>query len=441
MVITTWDFIFLCFQLPLSIILTNWFSKSIIPKLQSHFKRGLFLKLAACIILGLVYQYYYQGGDTLNYFKNSRYLTNQIITQPQQFFTYIFSSEEQFKDLFDNYISQLDESTYYFHTANITMIKIAAIFNLFTFNSFFGTGFLFCFFSYLGLWRIFLVFYHAYPSIGKQFTFMLYIPSVVFWSSGILKDGFCMGCLGLIIYNVEKLKLNNKKIFLRILIIVISFYLIWLIKSYIVLCLILPLLFWKYSFIFIKLKEKVSTKKLWLINIVVVFLIYRYGNIKQRIQSISLEELYTLIIKTRAGFISSSDTDGSSFSLGEFSPTLSGFILQIPKAVNAVLFRPYIWETRKIFSLVAATESLLFLVCTILVIKKVGIKSSVKSFISNPDIIFCFFFTFLFAAALGFSVSNFGALVRFKIQFMPFFVVGLLLIYHKKSKRDEIPLI
>ena len=321
------------------------------------------------------------------------------------------------------------------------MIKIAAIFNLFTFNSFFGTGFIFCFFSYLGLWRIFLVFHNAYPSIGKQFTYMLYIPSVVFWSSGILKDGFCMGCLGLIIYNVEKLKLNDKKILIRILIIVISFNLIWLIKSYIVLCLIIPLLLWKYSFIFIKLKEKISVKKLWFINLIVVLFIFRFANLKQRIQSISLEELYTLVIKTRAGFMNSSDTDSSTFSLGEFSATLGGFITQIPKAVNAVLFRPYIWETKKIFSLIAATESLLFLVCTILVIKKVGIKSSVKSFISNPDIIFCFLFTFLFSAALGFSVSNFGALVRFKIQFMPFFVVGLLLIYHKKSKRDEIPLI
>jgi hypothetical protein len=439
MILTTWDFILLCFQLPLSIILTHWFSKSVLPELQAHFKRGLILKFSACIVLGLVYQYYYSGGDTLNYFKNSRYLTSQIISHPQQFFTYVFSSEEQFKNLFENYINQLDESTYYFNTANITMVKIAAVFNLLTFNSFFGTGFIFCFFSYLGLWRIFLVFYKAYPNIGMQFTYMLYIPSVVFWSSGILKDGFCMGCLGLIIYHVEALKLNDKKILLRILFILISFYLIWLIKSYIVLCLILPLLFWKYSFNFIKLKEKISAKKLLFLNIILIYFIYRFGKIKQRIQSISLEELYTLIIKTRAGFISSSDTDASSFSLGEFSATISGFLLQMPKAVNAVLFRPYIWETKKIFSLVAATESLLFLICTIWVIKKVGLKLSLKCFISNPDILFCFFFTILFAAALGLSVSNFGALVRFKIQFMPFFVIGLLLIYHKKNKRDELP--
>nr|MBC7611885.1 hypothetical protein [Pseudopedobacter sp.] len=93
---------------------------------------------------------------------------------------------------------------------------------------------------------------------------------------------------------------------------------------------------------------------------------------------------------------------------------------------------------KNIFSLIAATESLLSSVCTILVFKNVGIKSSIKSFILNPDILFCFFFTMLFAAALGLSVSNFGALVRFKIQFMPFFVVGLLLIYHKKMKRDEL---
>jgi len=48
-------------------------------------------------------------------------------------------------------------------------------------------------------------------------------------------------------------------------------------------------------------------------------------------------------------------------------------------------------------------------------------------------LIFCFSFSLLFAFALGFSTSNFGALVRFRIPFLPFFNLMLLALYFKRT--------
>ncbi len=435
MIITTWDFILLLFQLPGSILLIWLLSKTVNPELRRHFRLGLFLKLAACIILGLVYQYYYGFGDTLNYFSHSKVVTNAMLHSPGQASKYLFSSVDEFGTYFRSYIDQLTEADYYFSTPNITMVKIAAVCNFLSFNSFFGTGFIFCFFSYIGLWRLFLVFYRAYPDIGPKFALILYIPSVVFWGSGILKDSFCMGAIGLVIYMTDTL-FSDKKAILRLIVIIICFYMIWLIKPYIVVCLILPLLIWKYSLIVSKLREAIPLRISLSVTALFMLLVYRFMHIGARLQDISLPEIYLKIITTRRGFESSADSDGSSFSLGEFTPTVWGFIKQIPKAINAVLFRPYVWETKKIFSLIASAESLVILVVTLYIIFKAGMLRSVKNFFVNPDIFFCFFFTMLFAAALGITVSNFGALVRFKIQFLPFFGIGLLLIYYRKEKRS-----
>ena len=198
---------------------------------------------------------------------------------------------------------------------------------------------------------------------------------------------------------------------------------------------------WKYTLIMTVVRKRIGFRALLIFNCVLFFLIYRYGSIKQKILNIDTEKLYISVLQIRAGFESTTNGDGSSFSLGEFTPTISGFLSQTPKAINAVLFRPYIWESKKIFSLIAALESASFFIFTIFIVFSVGIKSCLRSFISNADILFCFFFTLLFSAALGISVSNFGALVRFKIQFMPFFVIGLLLLKYKKTQRTELQMI
>ena len=438
MIIQFWDYVLLCFQLPISWLIIKRASKNLDENLQNHFRLGIVFKLAACIILGLIYQYYYGEGDTLAYFVNSKYLTKELLNNPSHFFDYLFSSADEFKEYFKTYINQRNEGGYYFETANITIVKIAAICNIFSLNSFFGTGFIFCFFAYSGLWKLFTVFYKAYTDIGIKFVLILYIPSVIFWGSGILKDPVCMGCVGWIIYFINTLTFSVKKNFVKIGAILICFYLIYLIKTYILFCLAIPLFIWLYMIGMKFINKKLGFSKTLLLNAGVIFLAYRYGDIKQRVLSIDTEKLYLSMLQIRSGFENTTSEEGSSFSLGEFEPTIGGFLSQVPKSINAVLFRPYIWEAKKIFSLIAALESTVFFICTIVIILQVGIKTSLKCLRSNADLLFCLLFTFLFAAALGITVSNFGTLVRFKIQFMPFFVIGLLLLKYKKLERTAV---
>ena len=55
----------------------------------------------------------------------------------------------------------------------------------------------------------------------------------------------------------------------------------------------------------------------------------------------------------------------------------------------------------------------------------------------NHLLTFSFFFSILFAYSVGLTTSNFGALVRYKIPCIPFFIATLFIMKHLKKKELE----
>ena len=65
-------------------------------------------------------------------------------------------------------------------------------------------------------------------------------------------------------------------------------------------------------------------------------------------------------------------------------------------------------------------------------------KKFFRALLENPFLIFLLSYSILFSLLVGLSTSNFGALVRFKIPFLPFFVCALLLMnYFLWFRRPE----
>ena len=82
-------------------------------------------------------------------------------------------------------------------------------------------------------------------------------------------------------------------------------------------------------------------------------------------------------------------------------------------------------------------ESLFFLGLTIIILLKlrgVGLKYA----FSDPFINFCLLFSLMFAFAVGFTSYNFGAVGRYKIPMMPYFLAGLFMMrsYLKKKETE-----
>ncbi len=128
--------------------------------------------------------------------------------------------------------------------------------------------------------------------------------------------------------------------------------------------------------------------------------------------------------------------EGSGYTLGDLDGTWQSMVPLIPKAINVSLFRPYLWEVRNPLMLLSALESLGLLFLTIYVFVK--IRHRFLYFMTKPEVLFCFVFSLVFAFAVGVSTYNFGTLSRYKIPMMPFYTLGLgLLYYYYRAEKEQ----
>src|SRR5437763_598315 len=131
-----------------------------------------------------------------------------------------------------------------------------------------------------------------------------------------------------------------------------------------------------------------------------------------------------------------SDLSESSFSLGvEFDGSAGSLAKMAPAAIVATLYRPYLWESKKLSTLLSSIESLAMMLFTLFVLIKAGPFTFTGTVFKDPMTLFCFFFSILFALFVGATTLNFGTLVRYKIPCLPFYLIALFLIQEADKKK------
>src|SRR6478736_2491251 len=68
-------------------------------KLYKYFMPGLLLKMFGAVCLGLVYFYYYKGGDTVNYFYTAEALLDTLFERPDDFL-YIYFGHPMYSEYY-----------------------------------------------------------------------------------------------------------------------------------------------------------------------------------------------------------------------------------------------------------------------------------------------------------------------------------------------------
>jgi uncharacterized integral membrane protein len=135
--------------------------------------------------------------------------------------------------------------------------------------------------------------------------------------------------------------------------------------------------------------------------------------------------------------MTSAHYDGNSFDIGNFEPTIQGVLSKFFPASNAGLFRPYIWEAKNSVMLISGAENLFLLLLACFALYKTRVVYFITYLFRYPLVMFCLLFAVSFAFMIGLTTSNFGAMVRFKIPLLPFFVSGLYIVFHLNKKRLE----
>jgi hypothetical protein len=402
---------------------------------RKYFFPALSFKIIGAISLGFLYQFYYGGGDTFGFHHGSRIVWEAFWDSPNKGFSLLFSNGEYLNETY-KYASQI----YFYHDqSSFFVIRIATLFDLLTFSSYSGTAVLFAVISFIGSWAFFVAIYRQTPKLHFQIAIaILFVPSVVFWSSGLMKDTLTFSCLGLMTYSISNIFIWRHQKIGSIILLVISAWIIFSVKKYILLCFLPAALLWIYADRLSKIRSIIlKTLIIPIIGVLLVgtgyFSIVLIGMDDPRY---SLDKIATTaqITAYDIGFYSGKDA-GSGYSLGELDGTFTSMIGKAPQAINVSLFRPYFWEIRNPLMFFSAIESFFFLGLTLYAIAKS--RSNIFSAMANPVVIFCFVFSLTFAFAVGVSTFNFGTLSRYKIPLLPFYALGLvyLLNYSNKDKK------
>jgi hypothetical protein len=132
---------------------------------------------------------------------------------------------------------------------------------------------------------------------------------------------------------------------------------------------------------------------------------------------------------------------GSSYELSVEVPTsLAGQFAYAPGALVFALFRPTLFEVRNLLILANAVETALLTLLFLRLVVKRNLGNVRRQVAEDPFLVFCIVFVVAFGTAVGLASTNVGTLSRYRAPLLPFFVVLLLVLVKpigRRSKQDD----
>jgi hypothetical protein len=401
--------------------------------LREYYMKGLYVKMAGAIFIALVYQYYYGGGDTYNYFTHSKIINSAFQESFITWFKLVTRQSVEANPELYPYASQME---WYTDPPSYAVAAIAAVFGIFTGTTYLPIALLFAYFSFTGIWALYRTFANLYPKVYKELAFaFLFIPSTFVWGSAVFKDTICMFGLGWLTYTTFRIFINRDFSTKNISLLILSFYLIYRIKIYILLGFIPALSIWLLTTYSSRITSGAlrTVAKVAFLGLSAVAFLFFTRLFANDLKKYSLENIAQTAAVTRGWLTVASGDEGSTYDLGEFDPSIGGMVKKFPQAVVVTLFRPFPWEARKVIVMLSAIEALAFAYFTFLAFKRGGIKNTIRQIGKDPNLLFCLIFAIIFAFAVGISSYNFGALSRYKIPCLPFYAAFLVILMQQKK--------
>jgi hypothetical protein len=441
-VLSIWDLIFPPLYIMLIVVICIFVrNKHIATNPAYHYYLpGLLAKIAGAIAMCLVYTLYYSGGDATGYYLQAESVNNLFYKDVFYYFEVLFKGPTpENHSYFDEATGYIDFHTYMTDKGSMYITRFVSVLCFFT-NGFVATTILLSVLCYDGVWRLYLLFCDYFPKIRKQLAIsILFIPSVVFWGSGLLKDTITLAAVGWYAYGFHRMFIAKRYTVGNIAAMFVSGFLLIALKPYILFALLPGSLIWL-SY------DKISkTKNKAIRTIIAPILIaagigggfYLLSSMGSMLGVYAIENVLDRAVVVQRD-LKSSYYGGNSFDIGEFDASIGSVLAKSPLAINAALFRPYLWEVRNPLMFLTALESTYIFLLTFGLLVRLKFVGFFRFIWANPLLLFSVLFSLFFAFSVGLSTPNFGALSRLKIPCIPFFVASLFVLrhlYETKSKK------
>jgi|GEM_PF-1813438 len=361
-----------------------------------------FIKTCCGFAYGYAVNVFY-APDSLVFFHYAQEITELAFSQPFDYLKIVFGPINH--ALLEQHVSMYEDFAVWHNLGSFTMVRINAIFNLFSASHFYTNIVFWNAISTIGIifiWQTVHQFLNYDNDIAK--AFLCFSPELLFWASGPHKEGLSLFCIGVIFWSFFNLIQNKNWKYLPALF--LSFGLLWATRFYF-LTMLIPC-FIAYTIYYYK---NLQTKTYWFILtgflLIAVFCDYLLFN----------SYVFGKIMLMRNEFIHvlSGNTD---FWL---NPNVNNYLdafLQLPVAFFNAFFRPIIWQVNSPQAIAAALAKWLMLAPIfygLLCFKKWKINKT------NPMLFISY--GLLVMLVIGLIVDNSGAMVRYRS--IPLSLLGL----------------
>ncbi|MDB5280524.1 MAG: hypothetical protein JWR61_5479 [Ferruginibacter sp.] len=406
--------------------------------LKKYIIPAFILKSICCVLLACLYNFYYGYSDSQFYFNGAIEIWNATKANPVYGLELVFKPLEKCSQAAQQFASHMSNEDYV--SSMMNMFKFSGFVGMFCFGTYLPVALFFTLLSFIGSWKIFLVFAEEFPAhYNKIALSCLFAPSFIFWSTNVLKDPLCIFGLGLCVsalYNFMK----GRFTFFLVLEMVTGAIMMLLFKNYIFYIFCVAAVFSVYINLITssvsRFKIFFKLGSLFLLFFAVAFLFWQKNYIIETLSGGFMNEV--LFIQN-----SQKNQGGSVYVLSNVDDfSFWGILKTYFSSLTVALFRPYIWEIPNLIATANALESLLVFIFTFYLLIKLKFTGFFSAAFKNRILTFSLIFTLLLAPLAGLVSFNFGTLVRYKAPVVPFYYTYLILLYytvlpHKKVKEKE----
>jgi|GEM_PF-250171 len=394
-----------------SIAFLLWRRQTMLSK--AVFWPALFMKLGAGVCLGVVYVFYYEGaGDTILYFKDSSALADLARKDPGGYLEYLWKGGVQ-----PTLIIDANEQP-----RTLFLIKLASVFNLLSDNNYWITAAYFSFISFLAAWFLVTRVERFVPAAyWPSVVGVLFFPSAVFWSSGLMKESLAMAGIFFLAGCIVSGWFGARVRWWQVILIPIAAWVVWNLKYYF-LGVMAPVAI---ASLLVHNLYRMGLGPRWLALKILIWLMLMVAPLTMIASlhpNFHPQALMDVMVDNYRIFHEVSEPEDLIY-YDDLRPDLFSLLYHAPKAIFSGVFRPMLWEASSDLQILAAVEN------TLLLLLSFGALLNMRTFWSSPYrllIITVIVYAVVLAGFLALSVPNFGTLSRYKVGFLPFLVTILL---------------
>ncbi len=376
-----------------------------------HFFWALSIRIAAGILLGVLYFQYYKGGDTI-VFHMAAIQLSQIASNSFSDYLWLLGSQDVLP-LIENPAHVLVE------TRSLFFAKTLSLFYLLTGSNYWISSIYLSILSFIGSWGLINTISRYYKKLTfpAVMAFLYFIPAV-FWTSGVIKESLAWFLLAYLMKLFLEFYHEKPVSIKKLALILLMFIPLWMIKYHYAAVLLICM---NGILVYDSILSRLRNMKLSFVLLGITYLFIGFL-ITQMHPNFRLNRIIEVIYDNQQEFITVS-RPGNTISFIDYPDPVIRFMINIPVSLFSGLFMPLPWQGDNFLPKIVGLINISILALFILKIVKL-IQSPRASF--NIVFISLALYCIILAIFIAYSTPNFGTLERYKAGFMPFFVMWII---------------